>query len=73
MFFSQGGRGKWVGVAEHTLAHPHVKFEHDTTFHRLIFNEIFKKNSGDQFVCTYCSSLTCDFDGWTFKNEMYYS
>ena len=40
-FFSKGGRGKWVGVAEHTLAHPHVKFEHDTTFHSLIFNEIF--------------------------------
>ena len=36
--FSQGGRGK---VAEHTLAHPHVKFEHDTTFHSLIYNEIF--------------------------------
>ena len=35
------GRGKWVGVAEHTLAHPHMKFEHDTTFHSLIFNETF--------------------------------
>ena len=33
--------GKWVGVAEHTLAHPHVKFEHDTTLHSLICNEIF--------------------------------
>ena len=29
-FFRGGGRGKWVGVAEHTLAYPHVMFEHDT-------------------------------------------
>ena len=42
--FFRGG-GKWVGVAEHTLSHPHVKFKHDINFHRLIFNEIFKKNS----------------------------
>ena len=30
--FRGGGRGKWVGVAEHTLTHPHEKFEHDNTF-----------------------------------------
>ena len=45
----EGGRGKWVGVAEHTLTNPHVKFEHEITFHRLIFNELFKKNRGGQF------------------------
>ena len=39
--FREGGRGIWVEVAEHTLAHFHVKFEHDTTFQLLIFNEIF--------------------------------
>ena len=31
-FFGGGGRDKWMGVAEHTLAHPHVKFEHDKAF-----------------------------------------
>ena len=41
VFFSKGGRGKWVAVAEHTHAHPHMKFEHDTTIHLLIFHEIF--------------------------------
>ena len=38
-----------VGVAEHTLAHPHMNFEHDITFHSLIFNKILKKNRGGQF------------------------
>ena len=43
-FSAKDGVAKWVGVAEHTLAqyaHPHINFEHDTTFHSLIFNEIF--------------------------------
>ena len=30
-----------VGVAEHTLAHPHMNFEHDTTFHSFIFNKFW--------------------------------
>ena len=41
-FFMGGGRGKWVGVAEHTLPHtPHLKLEHYNTFHSLMFNGIF--------------------------------
>ena len=33
-FRLKNGRGKCMGVAEHTLGHTHVKLEHDTTFHR---------------------------------------
>ena len=56
-FFRGGGRGKWVGVVEHTLPHtPHVKFEHNKTFHRLILNRIFKKNRGGvNFAFTHCT------------------
>ena len=39
--FRGGGRGKWVGVAEHTLTHPHLKLEHYNNFHSLMFNGIF--------------------------------
>ena len=36
-FFMGGGRGKWVGVAKHTLPqHPNLKLEHYYTFHSLI-------------------------------------
>ena len=51
-----GGRGKWVGVAKHTLPqHPNLKLEHYNTFHSLIFNEIFQKNRGGvNFAYTCC-------------------
>ena len=52
-----GGFLGWEGVANEwewpktpSLTLPHVKFEHDKTFHGLIFNEIFKKNTGIIFA-----------------------
>ena len=39
---------EWEWPKTPSLTLPHVKFEHDKTFHGLIFNEIFKKNKMDQ-------------------------
>ena len=38
--------------------HPHMKFEHDTTFHSLIFMKYSRKiGGGGNFAYTYCTFI----------------